>query len=213
MGRMVTNKRSELYALIRSGGSQPLHIDREVWERLVNLESSKQRKDKSEQGRKANASRKTYGRTGRTGMNGVREKLREEFNRSPDPDEIEFEMNRDKGFGGYKRKKLNNVVKQERESQPISSGTITPESQSGTPISEHGLSDGEQHRSVAVRPSNETVASNTLFVKVNGNLQVVIIAVSNDSVCRDEWLDAAGVGDAVRENVVFIFNLCRDVIL
>lgn len=104
MGRAVTHKRAELFALIRSGGSQPLHIDREVWERLLRLERSKQQKEKSEQGRRANAARKTYGRTGSTGVTGVRERLREKFNRSPDPDEMEDEMTRDKGYGGYKIK-------------------------------------------------------------------------------------------------------------
>lgn len=60
--------------------------------------------------------RKTYGRTGCTGVNGIRERLREEFGRSPDPDKIDFEMNRDKGFGGDKNKKRMDSVKVEKES-------------------------------------------------------------------------------------------------
>lgn len=63
MGKAVTKKRTELISLIKKRGTQPLHIDHEVWERLVKLANNKQREDKSEQGRYANACRRTYGRT------------------------------------------------------------------------------------------------------------------------------------------------------
>jgi hypothetical protein len=105
MGRAVTGKRRELFALIRKGGAQPLHIDHEVWQRMLKLEASRQTKEKSEQGRYANSRRKTLGRTGARGMNGVRERLREKFNRSPGPDEIDYEMNRDKGYGGQNKRR------------------------------------------------------------------------------------------------------------
>ena len=46
MGKAVTKKRTELISLIKKGGSQPLHIDHEVWERLRKLAASKQREYK-----------------------------------------------------------------------------------------------------------------------------------------------------------------------
>lgn len=42
MGKAVTKKRTDLISLIKKGGSQPLHIDHEVWERLVKLAASRQ---------------------------------------------------------------------------------------------------------------------------------------------------------------------------
>ena len=117
MGKGITKKRGELFKLIRKGGSQPLHIDHEVWERLVKLEASKQREAKSEQGRYANACRRTYGRTGSRGINGVRERLQTFLGRSPNLNEMEREINRDKGYGGYKRKRREDVVEQENRSK------------------------------------------------------------------------------------------------
>ena len=105
MGKAVTKKRVELITLIKKGGSQPMHIDAEVWERLQKLAASKQWEDKSQQGRYANACRKTINRTGNRGVNGVRENLREILGRSPDPDEVYTEAHRDKGSRVKKEKK------------------------------------------------------------------------------------------------------------
>jgi len=69
------------------------------------LESSKQRKDKPEQGHYVNACRRTVGRTCSLGVHGIRQKLREQYGRSPDPDEVAAEMQRHKGYG----KKKNNT--------------------------------------------------------------------------------------------------------
>ena len=105
MGKAVTKKRTELITLIKRGGSQPMHIDAEVWERLQKLAASKQWEEKSQQGRYANACRKTINRTGNRGVNGVRENLREILGRSPDPDEVYTEAHRDKGSRMKKEKK------------------------------------------------------------------------------------------------------------
>ena len=105
MGKAVTKKRVELITLIKKGGSQPKHIDAEVWERLQKLAASKQWQEKSQQGRYANACRKTINRTGNRGVNGVRENLREILGRSPDPDEVYTEAHRDKGSRMKKEKK------------------------------------------------------------------------------------------------------------
>lgn len=145
MGKAVTKKRTELISLIKRGESQPLHIDHEVWERLVKLAGSKQRKDKSEQGRYANACRKTYGRTGRTGLNGVREKLKQKLERSPDPEEIGNEMNRVKGFRGDKEKI--EVQKVDDDSEAHSADPNTMSSESDGPQSYESSSDYHQGRS------------------------------------------------------------------
>ena len=105
MGRAVGMRRGELIKMIKRGDSQPKHIDSEVWGRLVSYESSEQWKEKSEQGKHANASRKTINRTGSRGVNGVRENLREVLGRSPDPDEVYAEAHRPKGSTGTKTKK------------------------------------------------------------------------------------------------------------
>ena len=105
MGKAVTKKRVELITLIKKGGSQPMHIDAEVWERLQKLAASKQWEEKSQQGRYANACRKTKNRIGNRGVNGVRENLREILGRSPDPDEVYTEAHRDKGSRMKKEKK------------------------------------------------------------------------------------------------------------
>ena len=76
MGKAVTKRRGELISLIKCSVEQPKNIDKEVWKRLEKLAYSKQREDKSEQGRHANACRKTYERTGSIGINYVKEKLR-----------------------------------------------------------------------------------------------------------------------------------------
>lgn len=138
MGKAVTKKRGELFKLIRKGGSQPFHIDHEVWERLVKLEASKQREAKSEQGRYANACRRTYGRTGSRGINGVRERLRDILGRSPDPDEMEREIKRDKGYGGYKRKRRENAMEQDNRSKQELSEDNSMTSQSTKAVSEGG---------------------------------------------------------------------------
>jgi hypothetical protein len=105
MGRAVGRRRGELIKMIKRGETQPKHIDSEVWARLVNYESSEQWREKSEQGKHANASRKTINRTGNRGVNGVRESLREVLGRSPDPDEVYAEAHRPKGCSGAKTKK------------------------------------------------------------------------------------------------------------
>jgi hypothetical protein len=139
MGRAVTSKRAELIKKIKNGEPQPLHIDHQVWYRLIKLAASRQCKEKSEQGRYANAMRRTYGRTGSGGVHGVRERLRERFNRSPDPDEMEAELNRGKGFGGVKQKRR--MVKLEKESKQGFSENDSMASPSGGRVSGRSISD------------------------------------------------------------------------
>jgi len=66
--------------------------------------TSRQREQKSAQGQYANSYFRIVGRTRSKGRIGVREHLWEVLRRSPDPKEIEEEMQRDKGYGGKKNK-------------------------------------------------------------------------------------------------------------
>ena len=125
MGKAVTKKRAELINLIKNGGEdvkQPVHVDFEVWRRLLKLAFSKQREERSEQGRRANCCRITIGRTGRRGIDGVREKLHSFLGRSPDPSEVEEEMQRDKGYGGHNRK--SNVQSMKEKKSPAEVVTV-----------------------------------------------------------------------------------------
>lgn len=55
-----------------------------------------------EHGRYANACRRTLGRTGALGEEGVRQRLQELIGRSLEPEEVVEEMQRDKGFGKWR---------------------------------------------------------------------------------------------------------------
>ena len=102
MGKAVTRRRTDLIALIKSGGEHPTNVNEEVWKRLENLATSEQREKKSEQGRYANACRRTEARTSALGEDGTRQCLRKQLGRSLDPDEVADEMQRHKGFGKSK---------------------------------------------------------------------------------------------------------------
>lgn len=136
----MTKHRRDSLALIDKGERQPLHIDHDIWERLKKLAASRQQTEKSEQGKRANMARKSFGRTGSRWVNGVRELLREKFNRSPDPDEMESELTRDKGYGGYKKKRA--LVKLEKEFREQSSEENRIESPSKSPLAEEHINDG-----------------------------------------------------------------------
>lgn len=99
VGKAVTRRRSELISLIRKEGSKPPNFDDKIWKRLEKIANSRQREERTQHGRYANSCRKTMGRTGSLGVHGIREKLREEYGRSPDPDEVGEEMKRHKVFG------------------------------------------------------------------------------------------------------------------
>jgi len=89
-------------------------MNKDVWLRLEKLANSKQREEKSKQGRHANSCRKTLGRTRSIRVNSVKEKLRSQLMRSPDPDAIQEEMQRNKGYKGVKRKVHSFHVKKEK---------------------------------------------------------------------------------------------------
>ena len=102
MGKAVTRKRNDLISLINMGAECPPLVDLDVWNRLESIADSEQRHRRSEHGRYANSCRRTLGRTGALGEDGIRERLRQACGRSPDPEEVAAEMERDKGFGQRK---------------------------------------------------------------------------------------------------------------
>jgi hypothetical protein len=110
IGRGVSTRRFQLMEMIRNGDQMPPGFDKGVWYTLQRISDDPKYKEKSEAMRHANSMRRTKGRTGPKGEMGIVEDLREHFGRSPDPDEIDLEMQRDKGYAGAsgrKRRGLN----------------------------------------------------------------------------------------------------------
>jgi hypothetical protein len=68
--------------------------------------------------RHANSCRRTLGHIGPKGKMGIVEDLREQLGRSPDPNEIEDEMKRDKGYGGSSNR-IYRGVSRRAESYPV----------------------------------------------------------------------------------------------
>lgn len=89
---------------IRAGRPKPTGVDPDAWLRLVAVSKSENFKKKSAAMKYANSCWHNLGRTRPGGEIGVRESLKYKMGRSPDPEEIQAEMTRDKGYGGKKRK-------------------------------------------------------------------------------------------------------------
>lgn len=102
---------------IRAGRPPPVGLDLEAWERLRSLCESPNFEKKSEAMQYANSCRQNVGRTGPGGEIGVRESLKNILQRSPESEEVQAEMTRDKGYGG-KRKMKQKVI---CENQKLSS--------------------------------------------------------------------------------------------
>ena len=82
-------------------------MDKDIWYKLERIGVDPKCIEKSSAMRHANSCRRTLGRTGPKGEMGIIEDLRHELGHSPDPDEIDDEMNQNKGYGGATlRKKL-----------------------------------------------------------------------------------------------------------
>jgi len=99
LGKAVTRRRTDLISYIMGGGKQPLSFDDKIWKRMEKLAGSIQREESTEHGRYANKCRRTLGRTSASGENGVRLRLNQQYGRSPDPNKVAEEMQRDKGHG------------------------------------------------------------------------------------------------------------------
>lgn len=115
IGKAVTRRRTDLIAFINKNGSRPANFDENIWKRLEMLATSEQREKRTKHGRYANACRRTLGRTGALGEEGIRERLHQLLGRSPDPDEVNQEMQRDKGYGKLKVKTAGEWKKQDHK--------------------------------------------------------------------------------------------------
>ena len=100
VGNALSAYRHELIRMIQFEQERPIWVSEDVWLKLVKLEGSEKFKMKSEQMRFANSCRRSKGRTGPIGEIGIREKLRIQLGRSPEPQKLQDEMRRDKGYYG-----------------------------------------------------------------------------------------------------------------
>ena len=104
-------RRSELWKKIRQDEPKPEDVSDRTWRSLAKELENPATIRKAEACSRPMQARLNFGRTGPSGEVGVRERLRNRFRRSPDPDEVQFEMVRDKGYGGRsKRNKLNLII-------------------------------------------------------------------------------------------------------
>ena len=117
LGQKVSTRRNELMTAIRAGKECPLGVDKNARKTLENLCGSVNFQRKSEAMRYANACRQNLGRTGPGGEAGVRDYLKETLERSLDPEEVQAEMSRDKGYGGKKRKTKYKAVRERQKAE------------------------------------------------------------------------------------------------
>jgi len=107
IARGVCLRRAELWKKIRNNEPKPEDVSDRTWRSLKRELENPATIRKLQNCSKANASRMNFGRTGPSGEVGVRERLRKWLRRSPDPEEIRFEMARDKGYGGRSKRMRN----------------------------------------------------------------------------------------------------------
>ena len=105
-GKNVTQRWCKILASLRAGAARPVGIDIEVWRRLDRISRDPHREEVSQRMRYANSCRVNKGRTGPKGEEGIRADLSEKLGRDPDPDEVEFEMRRKKGYDGTTKKSV-----------------------------------------------------------------------------------------------------------
>ncbi|KAG0594661.1 hypothetical protein M758_UG097200 [Ceratodon purpureus] len=98
IGNALSSYRHELMKMITAKHERPAWVSEATWSKLVAMEGSEKFRAKSEAMRHANACRRNKGRTGPLGEVGVRERLRIQLGRSPEPEDVYAEMARDKGY-------------------------------------------------------------------------------------------------------------------
>jgi hypothetical protein len=101
-GRAVSVYRNELLAKISRRDDMPVGFDEAQWHHLVMLEVSPSHAQILAKAPLANASRINLGRTGPKGIAGVTEELAEKLDWELDPEELQEELRRDKGYGKRK---------------------------------------------------------------------------------------------------------------
>ncbi|KAG0596399.1 hypothetical protein M758_UG250400 [Ceratodon purpureus] len=99
----LSTYRHELIKMIQANEERPPWVKDSVWAKLQELKASDKFSLKSEHMRYVNSCRRTKGRTGPLGVVGITERLRQKLGRDPDPEEVQGEMVRDKGYSGRMR--------------------------------------------------------------------------------------------------------------
>ena len=105
IGAALSSYRHDLMKIIEAGGDPPHWISEKIWRKLVIMADSDAFKAKSQQMKLANACRPTLGRTGPIGVAGITERLRMQLGKTLDSDEVEDEVNRNKGYSGKSRER------------------------------------------------------------------------------------------------------------
>lgn len=144
IGRGVSTRRFQLMEMIRNGEQGPPGFDKDMWYNLERISADAKYKEKSQAMRHANSCRRTLGRTGPKGEMGIVEDLRERLGRSPDPDEIEDEMKRDKGYGGASIRKCRGLSRRAK-SCPVVEGSAQGMSKLPHEIPKDDGSEGREH--------------------------------------------------------------------
>ncbi|KAG0596114.1 hypothetical protein M758_UG225500 [Ceratodon purpureus] len=111
IARGVTLRRAELWKRIQRKEPKPDDVSDRTWRLLTRELDNLAAQKKSQNCKHANASHVNFRRTGPSGEVRVREKLRRKFRRFLEPHEVDFEMSRDKGYGGRsKRLRIEDTV-------------------------------------------------------------------------------------------------------
>ena len=105
--KSVTQRCAKLLLSLKCGGKCPIGFNKDIWHHLDRISKDPHREELSQRMKYANACRINKRRTGPKGE-GVREDLYQRLEREPDPDELEYELRRNKGYDNYLKKK--NVV-------------------------------------------------------------------------------------------------------
>ena len=171
IARGVTLRRGELWKMIRNGEPKPSTVSDKTWRTLERQLENPASIKKFEDCRKANASRMNFGRTGPSGEVGVRQKLRRILKRSPDPEEIRFEMGCDKGYGGRHQNKQNNLNVMHGSGSRKRSIVDTPRICTSTGNSEERKSTGREDEEEG---DNESQEKNYEDIELDGSGEKVI---------------------------------------
>ena len=104
-GKSVTQRRSRLITTMNAGGSKPTGMNDDVWHRLDCIRKDPGREYLSQRMKHANALRINKGWTGPKGEEGITDDLYKALGRNPNPEEVQREMRRNKGYGGVSQKR------------------------------------------------------------------------------------------------------------
>jgi len=147
IARRVTLRRVELWKKIRNGETKPSGLTDRTWSTLKRQLDNPASIRKSEDCRRANASRVNFGRTGPSGEVGVKQRLQRFLGRSPDPEEVSYEMTRDKGYNVRRKGQDSRVHLMDGSKHPrrLTMGEVEVIPLNGNAQEERGTHDDEEN--------------------------------------------------------------------